>query len=666
MGHLHGLEEILFSFLIVFLISIPVGFLANRLKVPSVVSFLITGVLIGPSGLGLLKDPRVIEIFAELGVIFLMFTIGIEFSIKKFIAYRREVLFSGFFQVLITTLIVLVLTKVFLGETISKGLFYGTLIAMSSTALVLKMLMDRGELNTPYGRTSFGILIFQDLIVVVIMLLLPILAENKGSVFDLVVFITKSFALLTAIFLIAMYFVPYIFHQIVKTKSRELFLMTVLSLALGTAFISYKLGLSLALGAFLAGMIISESEYAYQSIAEIKPLKDLLITIFFISVGLILKPQFLLDQFTLSFVILLVLFFVKFVGILLSAIIVSKNLRNSLLTTFYLLQVGEFSFILALEAKRYALIDETFYQVFIGISTVSLFVTPFWIQFSHNITEFIISKLRPGLYKRYRKYQEVSKEPFLKDHTIVVGYGIAGKNVVYGLKSLKIPYIILELNPFTVKKYKSKGEPIYFGDATNREILIKFGIKTAKVLVISMGDVISARKIVTIAREENPNLYIIVRSKFVAEIEELLRLGANEVIPEEFEVSIEIFAKVLEVYKVPKNIIYELLENIRSKHYKAFRTIQDIKFLSEINEWEFLKELTTQNFLIRKASGLIGKTIKDTELRKKTGATIIAINRKGRFIVNPQPEEVLKEGDILILIGKEEEVNKAISYLSSF
>lgn len=659
------LEEILLSFLVVFLVSIPIGFIANKLKIPSVVGFLLAGVLIGPSGLGLLKDPHLIEMFAELGVIFLMFTIGIEFSIKKFMAYRREVLFSGFLQVLITTLLVLVLAKILLGETVSKGIFYGTLIAMSSTALVLKMLMDRGELNTPYGRTSFGILIFQDIMVVVIMLLLPLLSGKGGSVFDLLLFLSKSFMILALGFILAMYLVPYIFHQVVKTKSRELFLMTILSLALGTAFISYKLGLSLALGAFLAGMIISESEYAYQSIAEIKPLKDLLMTIFFISVGLMLKPQFLLDQFTVSLGILFVLFFVKFIGIFSATLIVNKNLRNSLLTTLYLLQVGEFSFVLALEARKHTLIEDTFYQVFIGISTVSLFVTPFWIQFSHNLTEFLISKLSPRLYIRYRKYQELSKEPHLKDHTIVVGYGVAGKNVVYGLKSLKIPYLILELNPLTVKKYKAKGEPIYFGDATNREILVKFGVRRAKVLVISMGDVISARKIVTIAREENPDLYIIVRSKFVAEIEELLKLGASEVIPEEFEVSIEIFAKVLEVYMVPKNVIYELLENIRSKHYKAFRTIQDMQIATN-DGWEFLKEVSTQNYLVKKGSGLIGKTIKDTELRKKTGVTIIAINRKGRFIVNPNPEEEFKEGDILVLIGKEEEVNKAISYLSSF
>lgn len=660
------LIEILESFLIIFAICIPIVFLTIKLKIPSVVGFLVAGVLVGPSGIGLLKNIHLIETLAEIGIVFLMFTIGIEFSIKKLVAYRKEVLLKGLLQVFFTLFITLGLVMLFLKESISKGFFYGTLVAMSSTALVLKLLMDRGELNTTYGRSSFGILIFQDMTVVFLMLILPILAGQNEKLEIIIFSVFKSLIIVSLLFLGAYYLVPFLFHQIAKTKSRELFLMSILGLALGTAIFSHSLGLSLALGAFLAGMVISESEYAYQSIAEIKPFKDLLMAIFFVSVGLLLKPQFFLTNFILTLAFLTFLLIIKFWGLILSNYLIDKNLRISLLTTFYLLQIGEFSFVLALEGKKLGLIDDNFYQIFIGASVISLFITPFWIQGSHKISELLISIFLPKVYLRYKKLEsgKDKKESYLKNHTIVVGYGVAGKNVVYGLRTLNIPYVIVELNPLTVKKYKNRGEPIYFGDATNLEILNKLGIKSAKSLVISMGDIIAARKIVSIARKENPELYIIVRSAFVAEIEELLKLGANEVIPEEFEVSIEIFAKVLEKYEVPKNVIYGLLEKIRSKHYKAFRTIEELK-PELLESFDFLKEVNIKTFLISSQKPLVGKSIKETALRSRTGATIVAIKRGYDVIVNPSPEEILKKGDILYLIGREEELNKAIIYLES-
>ncbi|MBZ4681209.1 cation:proton antiporter [Thermodesulfobacterium sp.] len=665
---MEGLIEVLKSFLLIFLGCIPVVWATTKLKVPSVIGFLITGILVGPYGIGLLKDVHLIETLAEMGVIFLMFTIGIEFSIKKLIAYRNEVLLTGFLQVFLTVLLILGLSLVFLKTSFSNGVFYGFLVAMSSTALVLKMLMDRGEINSPYGRTSFGVLIFQDLTVVFVMLMLPILAGKEGSLGGLFFSIFKSFGFIIGLFLVAYYAVPYIFHQIVKTKSRELFLMTLLSLALGTAFFSYQIGLSLALGAFLAGLVISESDYAYQSVAEIKPLKDLLMAIFFVSIGLLLNPTFLLNNFLKTLALLGVMLLVKFAGIFIATLLVNRSLRVALLTTFYLLQIGEFSFVLALEGKRMGFLSEEFYQVFMGASIASLFITPFWIQFSHNLTEFFLSKISSKLYVRYQKRRAVKikeEKAELKDHTIVVGFGVAGKNIVYGLKTLKIPYVILEMNPNTVKNYRQKGEPIFFGDATNREILLKFGVREAKTLVVSMGDVIATRKIVSIAKKENPQLYIIVRSKFVAEMEELLKLGANEVIPEEFEVSIEMFAKVLETYKVPKNVIYELLENLRSKHYRAFRNVQDLKF-ELLEGLEFLKGENIQNFLVKKGYRLAGKSIKELGLRSKTGVTIIAIKRGPEFLINPSPEEKIEEGDVLILIGKEEDLAKAQAYLKEF
>ena len=661
------LFELLKSFLIIFVFAIIISSIFIRFKISPVIGFLLTGIIVGPSALGLIQDRHLIETFAEFGVIFLMFIIGVEFSIKKLIAYRKEILIVGLIQVVLTILTVTLITLFLLKKSLSTGIFFGSLVAMSSTALVLKILMDRGELTTSYGRVCFGILIFQDLCVILIMLLIPILGGKKGSIIDIFFILGKSLAILSCAFIAGLYIFPLIFHQIVKTRSRELFLMTILVLSLGTAFFSYKLGLSLALGAFLAGIVISESEYALQTIAEIKPIKDLLMAIFFISVGLLLKPYFIFSNLKLTVLTILLILLIKISTAFLSAFIVSKNLRISLLTGLILAQTGEFSLVLALEGKNFGLIEEKWYQIFIGSSIVTLFLTPFLIEWSHKLTDLFLEKISHKSYlklKRRREKKKKEEKTHLRDHTIVVGYGIGGQNIVYGLKTLNIPYVIIDLNPNTVKIYKKKGEPIFFGDAANVEILRKLGIQNAKALVIVIGDNISARKSTLFARKENPNLYIIVRTRFVAEIEDFVKLGANEVISEEFEASIEIFAKVLHYYKVPRNVILDLLESIRKNHYKAFRT--PVKpLLTSIENLEFLREVVTETYLVKKESPLIGLTLKALDLRSKTGATIIAIKRNEKFIVNPSPNLTFKENDILILIGTETQLNAALTFLEN-
>lgn len=659
--------DVLKSFLIIFLFAVLISSIFIRLKVSPIISFLLTGVVVGPSLLGLIQDSHLIETFAEFGVIFLMFVIGIEFSIKKLIAYRKEILFAGLIQVSLTIFIVSFIFLFFFKKSLETGIFFGSLIAMSSTALVLKILMDRGEITTSYGRVCFGILIFQDLCVILIMLLIPILGGANGSIKDVFFVLGKSLVILGCTFVAALYIFPLILYQIVKTRSRELFLMSILVLSLGTAFFSYKLGLSLALGAFLAGMVISESEYALQTIAEIKPLKDLLMAIFFISIGLLLKPYLLFANLKLTVLIVFFIFIIKFTIVFFSTLLISKSLRISLLAGFILFQIGEFSLVLALEGKKYGLLEENWYQIFISASMVTLFLTPFFINWSHRLTELFLEKISYKSYLRLKKKREETKREekiALKDHTIVVGYGVGGQNIVYGLKILKIPYVIVDLNPDTVRIYKKRGEPIFFGDATNVEVLRKLGVQKAKALVIVIGDNISARKITLIARKENPDLYIIVRTRFVAEIEDLVKLGANEVIPEEFEASIEIFAKVLHYYKIPRNVIFDLLESIRRNHYKAFRTPEK-PLLESIEKLEFLKGVATETYLIKNNSPLIGLTIKTLDLRSKTGATIIAIKRNEEFIVNPSANLSFKERDILILIGSEEQLNKALAFLEN-
>lgn len=656
------LQEFLSTLIWAFLIAIPLTFLFIRLKLPPLVSFLLTGLIVGPTGLALVKDPHLVEGLAELGVIFLMFLLGVEFSLKKLLGYRREVLWGGFLQVTISIMVVALLVTLLLKYSFGQAIFYGALVAFSSTAVVLKLLLERGELNTPYGRYIFGILLFQDLSVIMIMLALPLFSGEGISLRDILLTLIKSLGLFLLVFVVSFKIVPSLLYLIIKTRSRELFLMSLFIISLGTAFLSYQLGLSMALGAFLAGIVVSESEIAYQAMAELKSLKELFMALFFISVGMLLDPKILILNPGVTILSFVTIFVIKVVIVFVVVFILSKSFRVSLLSALFLFQIGEFSFVLALEGNRYDLFSERAYQIFLSASILTLMFTPFLIAMAHRFSDLFLEKIFPQKFRLVRKKREA--EVSQSAHTIVVGYGVCGKSVVYGLKLLKIPYTILELNPSTVKEYRQKGEPIYFADATHPEILLKFGIQRAKALVITVGDPLATRKIIQIARNLNPQIYIIVRTQFVREIDEILKLGADEVVPEEFEASIELFSKVLEFYQVPKNVINELLEGIRSGHYEALR--EEGKTLSvphSPSEW--WRIINFQTYLVKKDSFLVGLTLRRLNLRAKSGASLIAIQRGEEVLLNPHPDETFREGDLLVLMGGEAELRKAISYLDN-
>ena len=658
------LPDFLRTLVLAFIVALPVTFLFARFKLPPIVGFLLSGLMVGPAGLSLVRDSHLIEGIAELGVIFLMFLLGVEFSLKKLLAYRKEVLWGGFLQVLGTIAITALVSLFFLKAQGSQALFYGALIAFSSTAIVLKLLIERGELNSPYGRYIFGILIFQDLSVILVMLFLPILAGQSISYTSVLFTLIKSLGVLAGVFLVSFRLVPLLLDVVMKTRSRELFLISLFLIALGTALVSFKLGLSMALGAFLAGIIISESDYAYQVMAEVKPLKDLFMAIFFISIGMLLNPKVLLEQPLMSLSSLGAVFFLKAGTIFGVVMLLSKNPRFSLLSSLYLFQIGEFSFVLALEGERLRLFSsETFYQLFIGISVLTMFFTPFVVSGAHRFSDFLLGRIFPKKFRLLQKIRE-REEEHLRGHTIVVGFGVCGKNVVYGLKLLRIPYVILELNPVTVRIYKRKGEPIYFADATHPEILRKFGLERARALVVAISDHIAVRKIIQVARNLNPDLYIIARTQFVTEIDELLGLGADEVVPEEFEASIELFTKVLEFYRVPQNLLKELTDEIRRGHYQALRKEESLP-LVKIPAEEWWRVLNFETYWIKEKGPLNGVSIKSLDLRAKTGATILAIQRDNEMLLNPSPDTLLQKGDILILTGRREDLQRALEYLEN-
>ncbi len=651
--------DFLKTLVIIFGVSASVIYLLHKVRIPSIVGFLAAGVLLGPHGFRLVREVREVELLAEIGVILLLFTIGLEISLKNLKRIQSVVLGGGLSQVFLTLFVTAAIAYPFLQEW-NSSLFVGFLVALSSTAIVMKMLFDRGEIDSPHGRLSIAILIFQDLCVVPLMLLVPILSGDQGSPLELFWMLFKSAAIIFLVIFGARSLVPHLLHQIVHTRSRELFVITIILLCLGTALVTSSLGLSLALGAFLAGLIISESEYAYQAISDILPFKDSFNGLFFISIGMLMNLAFLRDHVLSIIVCVALILLLKTLTGFLSVHLMGHPVRVSLQTGIHLAQIGEFSFVLAVSGKSAGLISESHYQIFLSTSVLTMILTPFLIQASPTLSAYVSSRSLLHRWERMRRRAEKEiPPPGKRDHVIIIGFGLNGRNLAEALREASIPYVVLDLNNETVREMRKKGEPIFYGDGTSPEILHKLGLANARMLVVVISDPASTRRIVQLARKENPRIYLIVRTRYIAEVEDLLQLGANEVIPEEFETSIEIFAKVLHRYQVPRNLINEQIERIRRGSYETLRRVElPVRSLPE--KCELITEIETETYLIGEGTPTVGRSIRELKIRSRTGATVIAVRRNGEILPSPDPSFIFQQGDVVYLIGEREKVLKAI------
>lgn len=653
--------EVLKLLVIIFGVSALVVFLLHRVKIPPLVGFIVSGVIIGPYGLGLAHDVKDIELLAEVGVVLLLFVIGIEFSLKNLLKIRKAVLRGGGIQVALTIALTAVVAYFMTGSP-RQALFYGFLMALSSTAIVIKMLAERGEIDSPHGRMMVGILIFQDLCVVLLMLITPALGGDTIDLAGLLYQLFKAALFVVVVLVAARWMVPLLFHQIVHSRSRELFITTVILICLGTAMLASRFGLSIALGAFLAGLVISESEYSHQAMSDILPFKDSFIGLFFVSIGMLMDVSFIADHWVKVASAVLAIFAVKVVTGALASLASGSHMKTATHTGLGLAQIGEFSFVLAGAGRAVNLMPDDLYQIFISSSLVTMLATPFILKAAPTAAgwsaEFFGKHMRRAL-----RFADSQPFPQWKSgHVIIVGFGLNGRNLAKVLKRSGVPYVILEMNSDTVRKYAGEGEPIYFGDGTSREILEKMGARNAKVLVIAISDAASTRYIVRTAKKVNPDLSILVRTRYTAEVDDLKKLGADEVIPEEFETSIEIFARVLHSFNVPRNVINDYIEETRRDNYGILRRV-DYPRRPLTHRHEYLEGIETETFLVRQGSIADGMSILDLRLRKETGVTIIAVWRESALHQNPYPEFVLRDGDILVLIGKREDINRAMEYL---
>jgi K+:H+ antiporter len=657
MGERMAQLPLLWDLLVIFALSVAVVFVFQKLRQPVIVGFLATGVIFGPHGVGLIRHSDEVETLAEIGVILLLFTIGIEFSFTRLSRMRREMLLGGSLQVFGTALLAFLASLPFQLHW-TESLVLGFLIAFSSTAIVLRVFAERGEMMTPQAKLTLGILIFQDFCVVPVMLLLPLLADwEHATALKLAQVLGISLLAVGGIVLAARFAIPPFLRLVVATRSREVFLIAVILVVLGTAFASSVAGLSLALGAFIAGLVVSESEYGLQVLSDILPFRDSLNCLFFVSIGMLMDAKFFLHNWGALTLFLLLLLGVKFLIVTPLAGFLGYPLRVATQAGVALAQTGEFSFVLALVAREQGLLSDAVYQTFLAGSVLSMLLSPFLIRLSSMAGERLegIPDLRrffPGRVSNDLDSQIYSAEA---RPVLIVGFGLNGRNLAKVLKRMEIPYRVLELNADSVKQAARQGEPIVYGDSTSREVLKKIGIRSARAMVVAISDAAATQRTVQLARALNPAVPILVRTKYVLEIDPLYRLGADEVIPEEFEASVEVCNRTLRRVGIPGNLIARELREIREERYGMFRETQRRPtHVEDLPEGILGANVETHTLL--PGAWAVGRTLRELELRSVTGASVIALMQDGRVQSSPDPDSGLAERDTVVLMGDGEQI----------
>ncbi len=633
----------------ILIVSVSVLLLCQRFNIPSIVGFLLIGMVSGPFGLGLIQDIEQVQILAEGGIILLLFTIGLEFSFEKLLEARRTVLVGGILQVAITIAVVAASSLV-LGLPWGESVFLGFLVSLSSTAIVMKVFQERGELESLSGRAALGILIFQDLVIIPMMLVTPFLgggaaAADTGALVSMAVY---GMLILAVIFVGGRWFIPRVLFQAARRSSRELFLFAVAATVFSIAWLTASAGLSLALGAFFAGLIVGESEYNIEALSSILPFRDVLTGLFFISIGMLLNTVQLLAHPMEILLVVTAIFIVKTVAGSLSAVVLGLPLRSVVMVGLALSQIGEFSFILAETGLSLGVIGGSIYQVFLAAAIITMTATPFLIGAAPRVADVLHERAPAAL--RSRGFGAAAERERRADHLIIVGFGLTGKSVARAAEVAGIRYTVIESNPSTVKAERGRKVDILYGDATRREVLEHADIGSARVLVVVISDRSSIGRVIRAARALNPSIYVIARTRYMTEVSPLIDLGADEVISEEYESSIEIFARVLGKYLIPHDEVEHLIAELRGSSYQMLRrpssferSIEDLKLCAP--------ELAIYTVRVAPGSAMAGKTLAELNLRRNYGVTVLVIRRTSSVVAIPSGDVSIGEDDLLVILA---------------
>jgi CPA2 family monovalent cation:H+ antiporter-2 len=640
------------------------AFVFSKLKLSVVSAFLAAGAFLGPGGAGLVTDRAMVDSLAEVGVVLLLFTVGLEFSFTSLGRMGKQILLSGAAQIGFCVLFTIA-ASLAAGVPLEEAIFLGFFVSLSSTAIVLKLYTDRSEIDTTHGRTAFGILLFQDLAVIPMMLLIPSLARwDAADPAQVLLTLAKAGGAVAAVLVSARFLIPRVMREIVRLDNREVFLLSILFVCLGTAYLSHILGLSLGMGAFLAGMVIADSEYVHEITAQVVPFRDVFSGVFFVSIGMLLDARFLAGHLPLVLSATAAVVAVKVATTGLAVRLRGHSVRASVMVGLGLAQVGEFSFLLLSQGAAAGLLATGHQQLALGVAILSMVATPFLVQAAPSAGR-AVEKL---FFVASREDEEEGGGPSggrPKNHVIVAGYGVNGKNLVRVLRSVRLPYVVVELNDLLVEEARKAGETIVRGPVDRPETLRRAGVEEARMVVLAISDPIGTRRAVAQARHLNGTVGILVRTKYVADVDDLLSLGANAVIPEEFETSVEIFSRVLAEYHVPDHVIRQQEQLVRSGTYRILRERSAPRSEEVLAEFEeFLRRKVIEIFYVAPGCPWERRTVADVPAGGESGVVLLAILREERALVQPPATERLAAGDKLVLFGGHAALAEALSGLS--
>lgn len=625
-------------------------YLGQMIRVPSIVVFVVIGMLAGPYGFGLITDQASIEAFGEIGVLLLLFTIGLEFSFEKMFRSWRIVIIGGLIQ-LCTTIVAITFAAYALGVPFRESVVFGFIISLSSTAIVMKILQERREVDTTQGRTLLGILIFQDLAIIPMILITPIFMGSSGpDITALPAGVLKVAVILLLVIILARGVIPGLLDRVARQKSRELFFITIAGICIVVAGLTNMAGLSFTLGAFVAGLIIGESDYNIDALSHIIPFRDVFASIFFLSIGMLLNTHSILDRpsmIVLTVVIVTLIISIKILTGAFASAVLGMPARVCIITGFTLCQVGEFSFVLAKTGLESGFIPDMVYQIFLAAAIITMTLTPFFMNAAPRVVD-VYYRLRP-LHAALDPGREEERGAGFSNHIIIAGYGITGKSVARAAEITSIPFTVIELNPDVIRREKSARRPFFiFGDAVQEEVLGYAGIRNARALIVVVSDQEAIPRIVHLARRMAPSVYIIARTEHIRHAQYLLDLGADEVVSEEFEAAREIFARTLRKYELPENDIEKIVRRLREWGYTKF--VRGSNNQGKVPGMDtMLLSLRIHTFVVEAGSFAEGKTIAELDIMGKIGVNDYGLRRgtENRFVSDDGL--VLAAGDAVIL-----------------
>jgi CPA2 family monovalent cation:H+ antiporter-2 len=625
-----------------------------RLRVPGIVALMLAGIVAGPAGIRVIKTPEEVEMLSEIGIVLLLFTVGLDFSLTAMRQIWRTILSAGTLQIIGTAAVVATALAMTMKVSVQLALFIGLFVALSSTAIVLKGLAERNELASPHGRLTVGILLLQDLAIVVLLLLVPILS-GRTPLSAVPMALARAALAIAGVAGASRLLLPALLRFVTASRRREAFPLAILVASVGTAWLASQVGLSMAVGAFLAGLMLAESEFSHQAFSEVRPVRDVLSGLFFISLGMLIDLTVVLDHLPLVLAVGATIIVSKAAVATGSLLASMSPTRVAITAGIGLAQVGEFSFILGRAGVDSGLLPPAMWQTLLGASVATMVATPSLLAVAPSVAAWIRASDRT-------RRAETGGIPRLSKHVIVLGFGVGGQLVARSMRDLGVPYLILELNGTTIRRAKAQGELIFYGDATSPESLHAAGVDEALAVVSMLSDPDAAHRMVKVVREMSPTIPIVVRARYRLEADTLLANGATVAVAEELEASLEVLAQLLARLDVAGNVIETLLEVFRRESVSIRPVRAPRAMLQSLPE--AIQQMPISTYRLDEGKWAVGRSLTEINLRATTGASILALQRGAGYLTALSPDERLQEGDVLYMVGDDSDILLARQLLS--